>query len=150
MRYPLLFVIIFFALAEIFSCEAKTSETANQPFCLSDTLEKRVTIDEATIQPVKNAVSLSGKISANEDKVVKVFPVVGGIVQELKVHLGDYVTKGQVLAVVRSGEIADYQNQLSTAESNQKIAEKALNDEREMFTSGLATQKDMIAAEADL
>src|SRR5450432_2637917 len=123
----------------ICSCNRKAPESVDKPpFCLTDTLQKNAVIEEVKLQVVKNVISLSGKIEANEDKWVKVYPVVGGIVQEMKVQLGDYVKKGQVLAIIRSGEIADYQNQLSTAESNVRITEKSLNDIRQMFTSGLA------------
>ncbi len=120
------------------------------PFCLTDTLQKKATIEEVKLKIVKNAISLSGKIEANEDKWVKVYPVVGGIVQEMKVQLGDYVTKGQTLAIIRSGEIADYQNQLSNAQSGVRMAEKTLNSARELFKSGLNTEKDVVTAETDL
>ena len=96
------------------SCNNSVQENNNKPpFCLTDTLQQKATIEEVNLKIVKNAIFLSGKIEANEDKWVKVYPVVGGIVQEMKVQLGDYVTKGQTLAIIRSGEIADYQNQLS-------------------------------------
>jgi cobalt-zinc-cadmium efflux system membrane fusion protein len=43
---------------------------------------------------VLDELKLSGKITYNEDKIVKVFPLVGGTVEDLKVELGDYVQKG--------------------------------------------------------
>jgi membrane fusion protein, heavy metal efflux system len=133
------------------SCNNSVQENNNKPpFCLTDTLQQKATIEEVNLKIVKNAIFLSGKIEANEDKWVKVYPVVGGIVQEMKVHLGDYVTKGQTLAIVRSGEIADYQSQLSYAQSGVRIAEKSLNSARELFKSGLNTEKDVVTAETDL
>jgi cobalt-zinc-cadmium efflux system membrane fusion protein len=142
-------VFILFSVA-IAGCKSKAgqAETPVQ-FCLTDTLQKKITIDSVKSELVKNVVALSGKIEANEDKWVKVFPVVGGVVEEMKVQLGDYVKQGQVLAVIRSSEIADYQNQLSTAESNVRITEKSLNDIKQMFASGLATEKDVVTAETD-
>jgi cobalt-zinc-cadmium efflux system membrane fusion protein len=121
-----------------------------EKFCLTDTLQQKVTIDTVKNETVKNLISLSGKIEANEDKWVKIFPVVGGVVTEMKVELGDYVSKGQVLAVIHSSEIADYQAQLATASSTVKIAEKSLLSAKDMFASGLATEKDVTAAETDL
>lgn len=135
----------------LFSCHSKTPEVKDKNgFCLTDTLRKNVVIDTVKLQVVKNVISLSGKIEANEDKWVKVFPVVGGIVQEMKVQLGDYVTKGQTLAVIRSGEIADYQNQLSNARSSVRIAEKSLASTRDLFKSGLASEKDVVTAETEM
>jgi cobalt-zinc-cadmium efflux system membrane fusion protein len=135
----------------ICSCSRKSPESdPKAPFCLTDTLQKNAVIEEVKLKVVKNVISLSGKIEANEDKWIKVYPVVGGIVQEMKVQLGDYVNKGQTLAVIRSGEIADYQNQLSNAQSGVRVAEKTLNAARELFRSGLNTEKDVVTAETDL
>ncbi|HLA59867.1 MAG TPA: efflux RND transporter periplasmic adaptor subunit [Puia sp.] len=138
-------------LLNIWACHNKIPETkAKAPFCLTDTLQKNAVIDTVKLQIVKNIIALSGKIEANEDKWVKVYPVVGGIVDEMKVQLGDYVTRGQTLAVIRSGEIADYQNQLTSAQSSVRNAEKSLNTSRELFTSGLATERDTMNARTDL
>ena len=133
------------------SCKEKVEESQQDAkFCLSDTLKQKVTIDTVKNEVVKNIISLSGKIEANEDKWIKVFPVVGGVVEQMKVELGDYVNKGQVLAIVRSSEIADYQGQLISANSTVKIAEKSLASAKDMFASGLATEKDVTLAETDL
>lgn len=135
----------------LISCKEK--EAVQEPahtFCLTDTLQKKINLYTVHSDTVKNSISLSGKIEANEDKWVKVFPVVGGVVEQMKVNLGDYVTKGQVLAVIRSSEIADFQGQLSAAASTLKIAEKNLSSANDMASAGLATSKDVIAAETDL
>lgn len=140
--------IVTFHLVSCRETAAKTETTS--AFCLTDTLQKKIQIAEAQAQKVRNEITLSGKIAANEDKWIKVYPVVGGIVESLKVQLGDYVTRGQVLAVIRSSEIADYQGQLSYAASNVRLAEKTLSSQKEMFAAGLATGKDVVAAETDL
>jgi len=143
--------IIIGTLISIHSCKEKTPDPGRpSTFCLTDTLQKKVEIDSVRLKPVNNAITLSGKIEANEDKWVKVFPVVGGVVEEMKVQLGDYVTKGQTLAVIRSSEIADYQSQLTTAQSNVRIAEKSVTAARELFKSNLTTEKEVVTAETDL
>ncbi|MBL7735752.1 MAG: efflux RND transporter periplasmic adaptor subunit [Chitinophagaceae bacterium] len=135
----------------VFSCKRPVSQdAANTPFCLTDTLQNKIAIAEVKKESVKNSILLSGKIEANEDKWVKVYPVVGGVVQEMKVQLGDYVKKGQVLAVIHSSEIADLQSQLSASQSNVATAEKALIANKEMFASGLATERDVSTAENEL
>ncbi|HZE82651.1 MAG TPA: efflux RND transporter periplasmic adaptor subunit [Puia sp.] len=134
-----------------FSCKNKIADTQEKtPFCLTDTMQKRAVVEEVKLQRVNNAITLSGKIAANEDKWIKVFPVVGGVVEEMKVQLGDYVNKGQTLAVIRSGEIADYENQLSNARSSVRIAEKNLASAKELLKSNLITEKEVVTAETDL
>src|SRR6187402_2526939 len=138
MKYSL---IIICALLAIASCKEKVADAGGKTtFCLTDTLAKKVVIDSVKLMGVNNAITLSGKIEANEDKWIKVFPVVGGVVEEMKVQLGDYVRKGQTLAVIRSSEIADYQGQLTNARSSVRIAEKNLASSREMFKSSLITE----------
>jgi cobalt-zinc-cadmium efflux system membrane fusion protein len=147
-RLYLLMIIPF--VAALTACKGKAEQVETpSSFCLTDTLQKKAVIEEVRLGMVKNVVALSGKIEADEDKWVKVYPVVSGVVDELKVQLGDYVKKGQLLVVVRSSEIADYQNQLSIAASNVRITEKSLNDTKQMFHSGLVTEKEVIAAETD-
>lgn len=140
-------VLIF----QLISCgETVAPPPAPTNFCLTDTLQKKVELATVQSDTVKNEISLSGKIEANEDKWIKVYPVVGGVVESLPVQLGDYVTKGQVLATIRSSEIADYQGQQSSAESNVRLAEKNLASNKDMFAAGLATEKDVVAAETEL
>ena len=145
-------LIVFAGLTLLlFACRGKAAEEKDKTgFCLTDTLQQKVVIDEVKYQVVKDEIALSGKIEANEDKWVKVFPVVGGMVEEMKVQLGDHVTKGQTLAVVKSGELADYQSQLSNAQASVKIANKTLESTRELYKSGLTTEKEVITAETDL
>ena len=151
MKYIPSKILLAAILFSIASCKNKEIEPEGKTqFCLTDTLQKKITIDSVQLENVKNVIALSGKIEANEDKWVKVYPVVGGMVEEMKVQLGDHVTKGQVLAVIHSSEIADYQGQMSYAQSNIKIAEKNLSSNKEMLAAGLATEKDVVASETDL
>jgi hypothetical protein len=76
--------------------------------------------------------------------------VVDGIVENLNVHLGDFVKKGQTLAVIRSSNIAEFQSQVVYSRSNVQTAEKNLQVAREMLAGGLATEKDVVSAENDL
>ena len=139
---------IFLALS---SCKNKVVEKEDKsPFCLTDTLQHQVTIDTVKMEVVRKSIALSGKIEANEDKWVKVYPVVSGVVEEMKVQLGDYVTQGQTLAVIKSGELADYQSQLSYAQSSVKMANKTLMSARELYKSGLTTESEVINAETGL
>jgi cobalt-zinc-cadmium efflux system membrane fusion protein len=55
--------------------------------------------------PFAQSVALTGKIALNEDRVAHIFPLVDGRVDEVKIHLGDQVKKGDLLVVVRSTEV---------------------------------------------
>ena len=108
-----------FALSLTLAGCSKTDESAAPPkaeagFSLSDQMLRELKIDTVRQEPVRDELTLSGQIASDGDQTVKVYPLVGGVVEQLSVELGDHVTKGQVLAVIRSGEIADLQNQSSS------------------------------------
>lgn len=98
----------------------------NQKFVISDSLLKTLKIDTVIKCPLVYLLTLTGKVSFNEDKVARIYPLVSGIINDVNVQLGDQVTKGQRLGVIRSGEMAGYGNDLVTAKTNLLVAKKIL------------------------
>jgi cobalt-zinc-cadmium efflux system membrane fusion protein len=97
-----------------------------------------------------NAVTLTGKVGTNDDNVIPVYSLVSGNVSDVKVLLGDNVTAGQTLAVVRSQEMAQYSSDLLNAQTNLAIALKNVEKTDDMFKSGLASVPDTLAAAVQL
>jgi cobalt-zinc-cadmium efflux system membrane fusion protein len=91
-------------------------------------------------------IKLNGKVEPNEAKQAKVFALVSGKIQSVNAELGDYVKKGQVLAVLKSTEVAGISNDLSSAESNVTMTKKALETSKEMYDAKLATEQDYLNA----
>ncbi|MGN6645063.1 MAG: efflux RND transporter periplasmic adaptor subunit [Cytophaga sp.] len=144
-------IFVFAWVVACMSCSDKTTveEEADDNKCLSDSMLKLIQLDTIKYNNLTTRLLLSGKISENEDKLVKVYPLVGGYVKDLRVELGDYVNKGDVLAVIQSTEVADFQNQLVIAESDLNIAEKNLQVTEDMFEGGLASEKDLVIAKKE-
>src|SRR5260221_14184012 len=96
------------ALLFLTSCKGKEQADPDlkKQVCITDSLSKIIHIDTATISNIDDEVKLSGEINFNDNKVVKVFPFSSGKVVEVKVSLGDKVSKGQVLAVIQSADVA--------------------------------------------
>jgi cobalt-zinc-cadmium efflux system membrane fusion protein len=94
-----------------------------------------------------NALTLTGKVTFNEDKVARIFPMVSGNITGVTAQLGDYVNKGEKLGVIRSGEMAGYGNDLVTAKTNLLIAKKNLDAAEDMYKSGLMSQKDFVTSQ---
>lgn len=145
--YPLLATVI---IAFISSCNTKPKDEASQIFELTDTMMKRCEFTKASLQDVKNELKLFGKIEADNNKMAHVYPVTGGIVTEVKVELGDYVTEGQLLAVIKSSEVADFQRQLLDAKADLALAEKNLSVARDLYAGKLNSEKDVIASEKEV
>lgn len=149
---PLLLIALTAGHLFLQSCSKEHTEAKETPaaFCLTDTLMHQLALDTVRVDQVQNELRLSGKVTYNEDRMVKVYPLVGGNVEDLKVELGDYVQKGQVLAVIRSSEIADFENQLISAQSNLSVAQKNLDVSEDMFKSGLSSEKEVVTARREL
>ncbi len=110
---------------------------------------KNITIDTIKSEPVVSELKLAGKITVNENKVVNIFPMVGGTVTDVKASVGDYVEKGQLLAVMRSSEMANYFNDYKAAESDLSIAKKTREVAIELHQNGISSEKDLMAAESE-
>lgn len=145
--------IILLGLACALSYQGCQTDTYRNPnvkdkYVLPDSLYR--TLEIATVKKcrVVNTITLTGQVDFNEDNVVKIYPLVSGNVQDVRVMLGDYVQKGQVLAVVKSGDMAGYSSALVNAETNLQVAKKSLDATTDMYKSGLAAEKDLLAAQA--
>jgi len=66
--YPCLALGLLIAGCE----EKKPAEKKTGPFCLSDSMQRMVTIDSARICSIDDELHLSGEVSFDENKIVKV------------------------------------------------------------------------------
>lgn len=121
-------------------------EEENNTFVLSDTMLKRIEISDVKTEPVRAELKLTGKVVADENKLVEIYPLVGGNVAEVNTELGDYVRKGQTLAVIKSGEVADFERQLIDAQSDLLVAQKNLHVAEDLYDSKLTSERDVLAA----
>src|SRR6218665_861931 len=132
------------------SCKNHVDEAAPEAFSLNDTMMKLCEFTEATMQNVKSELKLFGKITADNNKMAHVYPITGGIVSEIHVELGDYVNQGQLMAVIKSSEVADFQRQLLDARSDVALAEKNLQVAKDLFAGRLNSEKDVLSAQKEL
>jgi membrane fusion protein, heavy metal efflux system len=119
-------------------------------FSMSDTMMSKCKLSVATFTDVKNELKLFGKIAPDNSKQVHVYPIMSGNVLSIPVELGDFVKQGQILATVRSSEVADFQRQLLDAKADVALSEKNLQVSKELFAGKINSEKDVIAAEKEL
>lgn len=142
--------IVGLTLGGLFSCHQKPAEENEAAFSISDTMMKRCEFADVEIKDVENELHLFGKIAAENSKMAQVYPIVGGNVVKINVELGDFVKQGQVLAVVRSSEVADFQRQKLDAQSELALAEKNLQVAKDLFEGKINSEKEVTAAEKEL
>ncbi|MBI2282763.1 MAG: efflux RND transporter periplasmic adaptor subunit [Bacteroidetes bacterium] len=138
---PVLMMIGFIA------CKEKKI-TAEKPgkFVLSDTMAKMITIDSVSRCFIDNETTLTGEVSFNENNISKLYPRSSGQVIDCKVTLGDKVQAGQVLAVLRSADVAGNYADLNSAEADVTIAKRQLDNAEQLYKSGISSEKEYTEA----
>jgi cobalt-zinc-cadmium efflux system membrane fusion protein len=137
---------ILFALL-LLSCgkEDKKADTETKSkFTLNDSMNAKIEISTVSVETVKGQLTLNAKVSADENNVMDIFPLVGGNVREIYGLLGQYVKKGDILAVIFSSEIAEYDKEMKAAQQDLALAEKSLKNGREMYDSRLIAEKELL------
>ncbi len=143
------FLTICISLTVLFfvSCNDKKETKADPPkFVLSDTMAKMIKLDSVKYCFIDDAITLSGEIGFNENKVNKVFPRNSGQVIESKVTLGDKVQAGQVLAIIRSADVAGNYADLTSANADIAITKRQLDNTESLYKNGIASEREYAEA----
>ena len=153
-RFKISLYSIFIGGSVIFlsSCGSKNTAATDDnrgAYVIPDSLLKTLLIDTVKMSNLTNSLKFNGVVDFNTDKVANIFPLISGNVQDVKVELGDHVSAGQVLGIVKSSEIANYNAALITAETNVKLNASLLARQEEMAKSGLASQVDVTTAKVN-
>jgi cobalt-zinc-cadmium efflux system membrane fusion protein len=138
------------ALLLITACKEEVNQQEAPTFKLTETLSREKQLAEAKLETVESELLLNGKITFNEDKVARVFPLAGGFVRDLNVELGDHVNKGSVMAIIRSPEIAGFIKEGGEAEAQVRVAEKNAQVATELYKNGSMSEVDYISAQKEL
>ena len=125
---------------------ANEAPAAKAQVCVTDSLAKIIRIDSAEMDHVNDELKLSGEISFDDNKVVKLFPFSSGRVLEVKVSLGDKVRQGQALATIKSADVAGNYSDLSTAGNDLSIAKRAMDNQESLYKSGIASEREYMEA----
>lgn len=133
-------------------CTSHTEVVARKEnsLLISDSLLNRLKIDTVQNISTSNIVSLTGKITADEDKMIKIYPMVSGIVNDIHVQVGDEVKAHQLLAVMQSMEVAGYNKESISSEADVNTAQRNLSATEDMYKSGLSSELDLTQAKNEL
>lgn len=93
-------------------------------------------------------INLLGVVVINTDRMIHIVPRLSGIVREVKKKLGDKVTKGEILAVIESRELADVKAVYLAAIERLELAQA--NFSREEKLKEVSTEQDYLNAKQAL
>lgn len=147
------YIIPILIALSLLSCAKKEEEKAPQAkkgFELSNTMLSSISLAKVERKSIEDQYSFYGKISADKNSYIDVYPLVGGNVLSVNAELGDYVKKGQVLATIRSTELAEVQKDVSDAKTDLVVAQNNLRVAKEMYEGKLNTEREVLEAKSVL
>lgn len=143
------YLLLAFAATILTNCEQGTHDP--QQRISAPNLQSLVThTDTVRLSTVSDVLRATGRVAPNEDALARIFPLVGGRVEHVAVELGDDVRSGTVLARIRSIDAADAETAIVEAEADYATARAELHRITQLQQAGLATAKDLVAAQQDL
>jgi cobalt-zinc-cadmium efflux system membrane fusion protein len=112
-------------------------------------LRSRLTVAPASANSVSRRLTLPGMVEADPARTAFVIPQLSGRVVDLKVRLGDRVSKGQVLAVLDSADLAQAYDDYDKAADAFNLTQKNLGRQQEQSKIGVASDRDLDQAKSD-
>ena len=102
---------------------------------------------KAETRGLPTQVVANGTVSPDVNRTIHVTSLGGGRVIDLKVRLGDSVTKGQTLLVISSPDLASAMSDYQKARADEVLSHKALERAQMLFDRGAIAAKDLETAQ---
>ncbi|GLQ86611.1 efflux RND transporter periplasmic adaptor subunit [Dyella flagellata] len=111
-------------------------------------LRKELVVQQVEARQAPHAMVFPANVEADPAHTANVLPPLTGKVMKLKVGLGEHVGKGQLLAVIDSGDYAQAAADVAKARDALDLAKKALNRARAVQAAGGNATKDLESAQS--
>lgn len=115
---------------------------------LSDAQIAELGIETAQAQPgpLQRTLSLPGQIAIDADRLAHIVTRVAGVATEVRKTLGDKVTRGEVMAVVESRELADVKAAYLAAHRRLELAKARFDREKSLWDKRISSEQDFLDA----
>lgn len=111
-------------------------------------LRKRLKVAPVSLHQAPHDLVFPANVEADPAHMANVLPALTGRVLSLDVNLGDHVQRGQLLAVIDSGDLAQAYADVDKARDALNLAKKALDRAHGVQQAGGAAVKDLEAAQS--
>lgn len=129
------------------SKEDQHSEEGEIELTAQQMVEHGLKVETVTQGEINSFVTLPGKLVVNTDQQAHISPNFSGHVEQVNVALGQYVERGQTLAVLSVPELIDQQASLSIAQSSLRLAQQEYQREQQLWSQGISAKQDLQRAE---
>ena len=163
-KYSIKIAFILISLFTLSACNNNTSTADHQEAeeehhheeenttTLTQTQIKTVDIRLGHIEQKALTATLkaNGVLSVPADHQAKVSTIYTGIIQSVKVEIGTYVHKGQIIATISNPDFLQQQQRLLTVNSQIELAQQELDRQQILYEGNAGTGKNLQAATTQL
>lgn len=140
-------LLIVGAAGSLVGCDTKKE---NQLPANTKDLSSGYRTDTVQLRSPDQELRFTGKVSYDQRRVNRIYPVVSGNVLDVTASLGARVQQGQVLAHVQSADVSGFLDTYNAAKADFAVAERTAANTEQLYKSNFASQNDLVAARAQL
>lgn len=134
--------------APVASVKAPEAEEEEGVLVLNEQQIQAAGIQLAKAQPrqISTLLSLPGEVRFDEDRTSHIVPRAAGVVESVKVNLGQKVKQGELLAVIASQQISDQRSELAASQRRVELARTTFQRERQLWQDKISAEQDYLLA----
>ncbi|KAA8706366.1 efflux RND transporter periplasmic adaptor subunit [Pseudomonas proteolytica] len=134
--------------APVASVKAPEEEEEEGVLVLNEQQIQAAGIQLAKAQPrqISTLLSLPGEVRFDEDRTSHIVPRAAGVVESVKVNLGQRVKQGELLAVIASQQISDQRSELAASQRRVELARTTFQRERQLWQDKISAEQDYLLA----
>ena len=138
--------------APVAHVEAPEEEEEEGALVLNEQQIQAAGIQLAKAQPrqISSVLSLPGEVRFDEDRTSHIVPRAAGVVESVRVNLGQKVKQGELLAVIASQQISDQRSELAASERRVELARTTFQRERQLWQDKISAEQDYLLARQTL
>ena len=138
--------------APVAHVEAAEEEEEEGVLVLNEQQIQAAGIQLAKAQPrqISSVLSLPGEVRFDEDRTSHIVPRAAGVVESVRVNLGQKVKQGELLAVIASQQISDQRSELAASERRVELARTTFQRERQLWQDKISAEQDYLLARQTL
>ncbi len=112
--------------------------------------EAGIVVSTAKTRLAGQSLVLPAELRFDADRVAVISPLISGLIQSLSAGEGDVVSRGDMLAVFASRELADLKAEYLSAATDETLARQVLAREETLFADRITSEADLETARAAL
>lgn len=109
-----------------------------------------IRVANAGALPAGGGIQVPAEVQAEPDRVAHISSVVSGQLSRVSASVGDHVTAGQTLGVIRSVALGEARAQAARAHANIEVARANLRRQEELRKEGIGAERTYLEAQAEM